>query len=156
MPSAKRRANSEYAQRIDRVMDYLRGNLHRQVKLEELAKVPCSSEFHFYRIFGAVSGETLDNFTNWLRLEQGCSSSSLFPQEFDRYSLRSRLFIIGHFFACLPIQLLHFARSVSKKRRDQREQDLQRTLHDHEYDLPMSPEEERAAFPVRLIDVPER
>jgi transcriptional regulator GlxA family with amidase domain len=34
-------ANTEYTQRIDRVIDYLRANLHRQLKLEELAKVAC-------------------------------------------------------------------------------------------------------------------
>jgi transcriptional regulator GlxA family with amidase domain len=37
-PGAKTQANSEYAQRIDRVIDYLRGNLDRPVKLAELAK----------------------------------------------------------------------------------------------------------------------
>ena len=63
-------ANSEYAQRINRVIDYIRENLDRQVKLEELAKVACFSEFHFHRIFGAVSGETLNSFTNRLRLEK--------------------------------------------------------------------------------------
>jgi aryl-alcohol dehydrogenase-like predicted oxidoreductase len=31
--------NPEYAQRIDRVIDYLRENLHRPVKLAELARV---------------------------------------------------------------------------------------------------------------------
>src|SRR5688572_29707610 len=68
--SQKPQANSEYAQRIDRVIDYLRDNLDRPLKLEELAKVACFSEFHFHRIFGAVSGETLNNFTNRLRLEK--------------------------------------------------------------------------------------
>jgi AraC family transcriptional regulator len=68
--SAKTQANSEYAQRINQVIDYLRGNLDRQVKLEELAKVACFSESHFHRIFRAVSGETLNNFTNRLRLEK--------------------------------------------------------------------------------------
>src|SRR3984957_9899940 len=63
-------ANPEYTQRINRVIDHLRANLDRQVKLEELAKVACFSEFHFHRIFGAVSGETLNNFTNRLRLEK--------------------------------------------------------------------------------------
>jgi AraC family transcriptional regulator len=70
VPSAKTQANSEYAQRIDRVIDYLRGNLDRPVKLAELANVACFSEFHFHRIFRAVSGETLNNFTNRLRLEK--------------------------------------------------------------------------------------
>jgi AraC-like DNA-binding protein len=67
---AKTQAKSEYAQRIDRVTDYLRANLHRPVKLAELANVACFSEFHFHRIFTAVSGETLNNFTNRLRLEK--------------------------------------------------------------------------------------
>src|SRR5271154_114504 len=62
--------DNEYAQRINRVTDYLRGNLDRQVKLEELAQVACFSEFHFHRIFSAVSGETLHGFTNRLRLEK--------------------------------------------------------------------------------------
>jgi AraC family transcriptional regulator len=70
VPSQKTSANGEYAQRINRVIDYLRANLDRQVKLQELAKVACFSEFHFHRIFGAVSGETLNDFTNRLRLEK--------------------------------------------------------------------------------------
>src|SRR6476619_5372019 len=62
--------NSVYVERINRVIDHLRGNLDRPVKLEELAKVACFSEFHFHRIFGAVAGETVNNFTNRLRLEK--------------------------------------------------------------------------------------
>src|SRR5271166_4441263 len=68
--SQKTQASSEYSRRIDRVIDYLRENLHRPVKLGELAHVACFSEFHFHRIFGAVSGETLNNFTKRLRLEK--------------------------------------------------------------------------------------
>src|SRR5580704_11803817 len=70
VPRAKTQPQSDYAQRIDRVIDYLRANLHRPVKLAELANVACFSEFHFHRIFIAVSGETLNNFTNRLRLEK--------------------------------------------------------------------------------------
>ena len=70
VPSAKPQANGRYAERIDRVIDYLRRNLDRPVKLGELANVACFSEFHFHRISRAVSGETLNNFTNWLRLEK--------------------------------------------------------------------------------------
>src|ERR1700733_15911948 len=80
VPSQKTQANGEYAQRINRVIDYLRRNLDRQVKLEELAKVACFSEFHFHRIFRAVSGETLNNFTNRLRLEKGARLLCYFEQ----------------------------------------------------------------------------
>ena len=41
-------ANSEYTQRVNGVIHYLRGNLDRQVKLEELANVACFSEYHFH------------------------------------------------------------------------------------------------------------
>ncbi len=105
LPIAKTQPNREYTQRINRVIDYIRENLDRQVKLEELAKVACYSEFHFHRIFGAVSGETLNDFTNRLRLEKACSSSPLFRAKLNRYSLGLRFFIIGHFFTCLPIRL---------------------------------------------------
>src|SRR5215467_6244799 len=70
VPSHVPQANSEYARRINRVIDYIRDNLDCTVTLEELAKVACFSEFHFHRIFSAVSGETLNNFTNRLRLEK--------------------------------------------------------------------------------------
>src|ERR1700741_1846992 len=62
--------NPAYVQRIDRVIDHLRANLHRPVKLAELAEVACFSEFHFHRIFGAVCGETLNSCTGRLRLEK--------------------------------------------------------------------------------------
>ncbi len=63
-------ANREYTRRIDRVIDYLRANLDRQVKLTELANVARFSKFHFHRIFGAVAGERLNQFTSRLRLEK--------------------------------------------------------------------------------------
>jgi AraC family transcriptional regulator len=38
--------------------------------VSELAHVACFSEFHFHRVFGAVSGETLNNFKSRLRIEK--------------------------------------------------------------------------------------
>ncbi len=156
MPSATTQANSEYAQRIDRVIDYLRGNLHRQVKLEELAKVACFSEFHFHRIFGAVSGETLNNFTNRLRLEKAArllrySGKSLtdiaLDCGFSSSATFSRAFRSGY-----DISPSRFRKSGEIKK----SKICKELFDDHEYDLPMSPEEKRAAFPVKLIDIPER
>jgi hypothetical protein len=61
VPGQKTQANSEYAQRINRVIDYLRGNLDRQVKLEELAKIACTlrglrSRWQSDRALGAIQG----------------------------------------------------------------------------------------------------
>lgn len=156
MASHRTRANSEYAQRINRVIDYLRGNLDRQVKLEELAKVACFSEFHFHRIFSAVSGETLNNFTNRLRLERAA--------RFLRYTNRSLTDIA---FDCGFSSSATFSRafrsgydtspSQFRKNGEIKKSKICKELYSgQEYLLPMSAEEKRAAFPVRLIDVPER
>ena len=156
MPRAKNHANSEYAQRINRVIDYLRGNLDRQVKLKELARVACLSEFHFHRIFGAVSGETLNNFTSRLRLEKAArllrySDLSLtdiaLDCGFSSSATFSRAFRSGY--DTSPSQ---FRKSGEIKKSKIR----QELFPKDEYGLPMSAEEKRAAFPVRLIDIPER
>ena len=149
-------ANSEYAQRINRVIDYIRENLDRQVKLEELAKVACFSEFHFHRIFGAVSGETLNSFTNRLRLEKAARLLRYSGQSLTHIALDcgfsssatfSRAFRSGY--DTSPSQ---FRKSGEIKK----SKICKELFSAREYLLPMSAEEKRAAFPVRLIDVPER
>src|SRR5271166_1947078 len=156
VPSQKTRANNEYAQRINRVIDYLRGNLDRQVKLEELAKVACFSEFHFHRIFGAISGETLNNFTNRLRLEKAARLLRYSGQNLTDIALEcgfsssatfSRAFRSGY--DTSPSQ---FRKSGEIKK----SKICKELFPQEEYGLPMSAEEKRAAFPVRLIDIPER
>ena len=156
VPSAKPQANSEYAQRIDRVIDYLRENLHRPVKLGELAHVACFSEFHFHRIFGAVSGETLNNFTNRLRLEKAARLLRYSDQNltdialdcgFSSSATFSRAFRSGY-----DTSPSEFRKSGEIKK----SKICKELFPEDEYGLPMSAEEKRAAFPVRLIDVPER
>src|SRR5580658_5685799 len=156
VPSQKSQASVEYAQRINRVIDYLRRNLDRQVNLKELAKVACFSEFHFHRIFRAVSGETLNNFTNRLRLEKAArhlrfSDRSLtdiaLDCGFSSSATFSRAFRTGY--DTSPSQ---FRKSGEIKK----SKICKELCPGQEYVLPMSAEEKRAAFPVRLIEVPER
>src|SRR5579864_8260531 len=154
--SQKTQANNEYAERINRVIDYLRGNLDRQVKLKELAKVACLSEFHFHRIFGAVSGETVNNFTNRLRLEKAARLLRYSDQSVTDIALEcgfsssatfSRAFRSG--FDTSPSQFRKSGEIKNSKI-------CKELFPQDEYGLPMSAEEKRAAFPVRLIDIPER
>jgi len=150
------RVSSEYSRRINRVIDHLRGNLDRQVKLEELARVACFSEFHFHRIFGAVSGETLNNFTSRLRLEKAArllrySDRSLtdiaLDCGFSSSATFSRAFRTGY----------DTSPSQFRKNGEIKKSKIRKELFpSRKYLLSMSPEEKRAAFPVRLIDVPER
>src|SRR5277367_4528515 len=155
-PSAKTRANSEYVQRINRVIDYLRGNLDRQVKLKELARVACLSEFHFHRIFGAVSGETLNNFTNRLRLEKAARLLRYSDQSLTGIALEcgfsssaafSRAFRSGY-----DTSPSEFRKSGEIKK----SKICKELFSKEEYGVAMSAEEKKAAFPVRLLDVPGR
>jgi AraC family transcriptional regulator len=154
MPKTK--ARSEYTQRIDRVIDYLRENLDRQVKLKDLAKVACFSEFHFHRIFGAVSGETLKTFTNRLRLEKAARLLRYSGEKLTDIALQcgfsssatfSRAFRSGY--GTRPSQ---FRKSGEIKKSKIRKE----LFPEDEYGLPMSAAEKKAAFPVRLVEVPER
>jgi AraC family transcriptional regulator len=156
VPSAKTQPDSEYTQRIDRVIDYLRANLHRPVKLAELADVACFSEFHFHRIFTAVSGETLNNFTNRLRLEKAARLLRYSDQSltdialdcgFSSSATFSRAFRSGY--GTSPSQ---FRKSGEIKK----SKICKELFPQDEYGIPMSAEEKAAAFPVRLIDIPER
>jgi transcriptional regulator GlxA family with amidase domain len=61
VPSQETQAHSENARRINRLIEYLRGNLDRQVKLEELAKIACTlrglrSRWQSDRALGAIQG----------------------------------------------------------------------------------------------------
>ncbi|MDT8989979.1 GyrI-like domain-containing protein [Curvibacter sp. APW13] len=66
--SAQARA---YAQRMNRVMDYIDRHLDTDVRLETLAGVALFSEFHFHRVFQAWCGETLGEYVRRRRLEVG-------------------------------------------------------------------------------------
>src|SRR3984885_6066214 len=156
VPSAKTHANSEYAQRIDRVIDYLRGNLDRQVKLKELARVACLSEFHFHRIFGAVSGETLNNFTNRLRLEKAARLLRYSSQSVTDIALNCGFSSSAPFsWAFRP----GYDTSPSQFRKSgeiKKSKICKELFPQDAYGLSMSAAEKKAAFSVRLIEIPER
>jgi AraC family transcriptional regulator len=156
VPRAKTQSKGGYVQRIDRVIDYLRGNLHRPVKLAELADIACFSEFHFHRIFTSVSGETLSNFTNRLRLEKAARLLRYSEQSLTEIALDcgfsssatfSRAFRAGY-----DTSPSEFRKSGEIKK----SKICKELFPKDEYGLPMSAEEKRAAFPVRLLDIPER
>ena len=148
--------NAEYAQRINRVIDYLRANLDRQVKLAELARVACFSEFHFHRIFSAVSGETVNHFTNRLRLEKAARLL-----RFSHQSLTDIAFDCGFSSSATFSRAFRSAYDASpsefrKTGRIKKSKIGKELATGQEYVLPMSDQEKRTAFPVRLIDLPER
>jgi AraC family transcriptional regulator len=147
-------ANNEYTRRIDRVIDYLNDHLDQPLKLEELAKVACFSEFHFHRVFRAMTGETLNDFTNRLRLEKaarllkrtrqsatdialecGFSSSATFSRSFN------------HAFNTSPTQYRKSGKLKNSKI-------CKELFPKHDYLLPMSLDEKKVAFPVEIKEFP--
>jgi len=147
---------SDYTQRIDRVIDHLRENLHRPVKLAELAEVACFSEFHFHRIFSAVTGETVNNFTQRLRVEKAARLLRYSAQSLTQIALECGFSAPATFsrafrgvYETSPSQ---FRRSGEIKNSKIRKELFQK----QDYLLPFSAAEKKALFPVKLVDLPRR
>jgi AraC family transcriptional regulator len=152
----KTQANGEYTRRIDRVIDFLRDNLDRPVKLKELARVACFSEFHFHRIFGAVAGETLKNFTSRLRIEKAARLLRFCNDSLTDIALECG-FSSSATFSRAFRSSYDTSPSQFRKTGEIKKRKIRKAIHTgQEYVLPMSSAEKRAAFPVRLIDLPER
>jgi AraC family transcriptional regulator len=59
-----------YADRVQRVVDYLAEHLDKELDLEALARVACFSPYHFHRIYRALLGETVSDTVRRLRLHR--------------------------------------------------------------------------------------
>jgi len=60
----------EYISRINRVQDHIESNISEEFSLSELSQIANFSPFHFHRIFSAMTGETLFQFIQRIRLEK--------------------------------------------------------------------------------------
>lgn len=66
----KNDSKNEYISRINRVIDYVKANLDKDLSLEQLASVGLFSKFYFHRIFKSICDENLNDFVNRTRIEQ--------------------------------------------------------------------------------------
>jgi len=64
------RTRREYERRICMAMNHIADNLQRNISLDEVAEIAHFSKFHFHRLFSALVGETVADFTRRLRLER--------------------------------------------------------------------------------------
>jgi AraC family transcriptional regulator len=60
----------DYRDRIRRVMMFIDEKLGERLKLKEVARVACFSEYHFHRIFVAYVGMTLQEYISYRRLSK--------------------------------------------------------------------------------------
>lgn len=61
----------EYAQRLNRVLDYIDRHLDQPLDLTALAEVAHFSPFHFHRLFASWLGQTLGDYIRGRRLDVG-------------------------------------------------------------------------------------
>ncbi|MFC4160480.1 AraC family transcriptional regulator [Chitinimonas lacunae] len=67
------RKPSEYAQRMNRVLDHIDRHLDSALDLESLAEIAHFSPFHFHRMFSAWMGETLGDYLRRRRLDMAAA-----------------------------------------------------------------------------------
>jgi AraC family transcriptional regulator len=145
-----------YKRRINKVIDYVNNNLDKSISLEELASIAFFSPFHFHRIFVAVTGESVNYFTNRIRLEKtarllkfstysisevamecGFSSPSTFSRMFKQY------------FGVSPSSYRNNGKIENSKIRKE-------LFPLNEYLVTMSEEELKTSFPVEIKTLPKR
>lgn len=93
-----------YLHRINLVINYIRDHLTDDLSLDTLARVACFSPFHFHRIFTTITGETVNQCVNRLRLERAAALLKASP----------RLSITEAAFACGFTSASSFARAFKK------------------------------------------
>ena len=74
----KQNQANEYIVRINTVCDYIEAHISDDMTLLELARIAGFSEYHFHRIFAAMTGETLFCFISRLRLERAATQLCLY------------------------------------------------------------------------------
>ncbi|MFD1257707.1 GyrI-like domain-containing protein [Mucilaginibacter terrae] len=150
------RSTDIYKRRINQVIDHLNDNLDRSVSLEELASVAFFSPFHFHRIFVAMMGETVHNFTNRMRNEKAARLLRFSKKTiaeiatecgFSSTATLSRLF--KHYFGVSPGQY----RKGEKIKNSKIRKDLQPII---EYHCDLTQDELEKRFPVQIKQLPER
>lgn len=149
-------SNITYQQRINYVIDHITENLNKSFSLEELAKLSHFSPHYFHRIFAAVVGESVNNYTNRLRLEKAARlltfstnhlSSIAYECGFSSPSTFSRSFK----------QYFNISPSAFRKSGDSKNRKICKELHPMEnYICKMSLEEKIAKFPITIKQLQKR
>lgn len=71
----------DYQRRIYAAMNHIASRIESDITLSELARVAAFSEFHFHRIFKAVAGENVAEFTRRLRMELAVNRLLAYPDK---------------------------------------------------------------------------
>ncbi len=138
------------------MVDHVNNNINQSISLEELANVAFFSPFHFHRIFVAVTGETVNNFTNRIRNEKAARllrfskrsiSEIAIECGFSSTSTLSRLF--KQYFGISPSAYRKGGKIKNSKI-------CKELLPVNQYHCNLTEEELKDKFPVEIRQFPER
>jgi len=151
-----KKASSIYQKRINAVIDHLNKNLDQSFSLDELARIAHFSSFHFHKIFVAVVGESVNFYTNRVRLEKAAKMLKFSPSPiadiaydcgFSSPSTFSRSF--SKYFSVSP--------SLYRKKGHVENHKICKELFPMtEYLVPMTLTEKQSTFPVIIKTLPQR
>jgi AraC family transcriptional regulator len=150
------KSNEIYRSRINRAIDYVNNNLNKSISLEELASVSFFSAFHFHRIFVAVTGETVNHFTNRIRNEKAARLLKFSKKSISEISIEcgfssastlSRLF--KQYFEISPSEYRKSGKIKNSKIRKE-------LFPVNKYHCNLTEEELKIKFPVEIRQLPER
>ncbi len=129
------RSRSEYARRMNRVLDYIDAHLAEPLELATLADVAHFSPYHFHRLFDAWMGETLGSYLRRQRLEAGAGMLQSRPSAPVLEVALAVGFGSGEAFARAFKE--HFGMTPSQWRAsfDKRLDEYRRTFKDHDSNL---------------------
>jgi len=148
--------NDIYRARINMVIDHVNTHLDQSFKLDELAAIANFSSFHFHRIFVAVVGESLNFYTNRVRLEKGAKlikyskqsmSEIAYASGFSSPATFSRSF--KNYFGISPT-------AYKKGGKIENSKICKELFPLSEYLVPMSLKEKARQFPVVIKEFPRR
>ena len=72
-PIAESARRPIYIERVNAVIDYIEAHITEELTLEKLAEVAHFSPYHFHRVFGAFTGETVGGFVARVRVERAAT-----------------------------------------------------------------------------------
>ncbi|HEY9061462.1 MAG TPA: GyrI-like domain-containing protein [Pseudobacteroides sp.] len=81
MDYRKELLREEYRSRINKVQDYIEANICEELSVVKLAEVANFSPYHFHRIFSAMTGESLYQHIQRIRLEKSASTLVANPKK---------------------------------------------------------------------------
>ena len=73
---------------MNKVIQTIENSLDAKINIDELSKIACYSEFHFYRLFRSFSGESIYAYRKRLLLERAVKHLLYFDDEITQISFR--------------------------------------------------------------------